>query len=356
MNDNSTPTNTNTNTPTDTDTDTDTPTDTPPGTSTSTSSGMPSGKPSRTTARDATEKGPVTVLGLGPMGEALAGAFVAAGHPTTVWNRTASKASALVERGATLAANPAEAVAASPLVIACVLNYDAVHAILDPVADTLSGRTLVNLTADAPTRAREMAEWAARHGVDYLDGAIMTPAPTIGTPDAAYLYSGPEQVLAAHAPTLDAFAGNRTYLGEDPGRAAAYEVAVLDFFWTSVSGFTHALALARTEGIEAYELAPFAHGIAAIFPMMIDDYAERLDKGDYERPNAMLLSGSTAMGHIAHTAHANGLDTGVLRAAKALVDRAVAEGHGAKDLAYLSSVHHAWPGEAGEEAQGSTAG
>lgn len=30
----------------------------------------------------------VTVLGLGPMGAALASAFLAAGHPTTVWNRT----------------------------------------------------------------------------------------------------------------------------------------------------------------------------------------------------------------------------------------------------------------------------
>ncbi|MFC7722700.1 NAD(P)-binding domain-containing protein [Nonomuraea recticatena] len=35
---------------------------------------------------------PVTVLGLGSMGTALAEAFIEAGHPTTVWNRTASKA------------------------------------------------------------------------------------------------------------------------------------------------------------------------------------------------------------------------------------------------------------------------
>lgn len=42
---------------------------------------------------------PVTVLGLGPMGQALAGAFLGKGHSTTVWNRTAARGDALVARG-----------------------------------------------------------------------------------------------------------------------------------------------------------------------------------------------------------------------------------------------------------------
>ena len=56
---------------------------------------------------------PVTVIGLGLMGQALAGAFLADGHPTTVWNRSAAKAEQLVARGATLAASARNAVAAS---------------------------------------------------------------------------------------------------------------------------------------------------------------------------------------------------------------------------------------------------
>ena len=31
---------------------------------------------------------PVTVIGLGPMGQAMARALLAGGHPVTVWNRT----------------------------------------------------------------------------------------------------------------------------------------------------------------------------------------------------------------------------------------------------------------------------
>ncbi|MDJ1133208.1 hypothetical protein NMN56_014785 [Streptomyces iconiensis] len=169
-------------------------------------------------------------------------------------------------------------------------------------------------------------------------------------------YSGPEAVLEAHGTTLDALAGTRTHLGEDPGRAAAYDVALLDFFWTSVSGFAHSLALARSEHIEARELAPFAHGISSILPMMIDDFAERVDKGEHGQPSSELLSASTAMRHIAHTAQANGLDTGVLQAARTVVDRAVTAGHGPKDLSYLATVQGASRGEAGQEAGDHTAG
>jgi phosphoglycerate dehydrogenase-like enzyme len=48
-----------------------------------------------------TDEKSVTVLGLGAMGSALAGAFLAAGRPVTVWNRTQGKAGELVARGAT---------------------------------------------------------------------------------------------------------------------------------------------------------------------------------------------------------------------------------------------------------------
>lgn len=82
------------------------------------------------------------------------------------------------------------AVAASPLVVVCVLDYDAARAVVGPVTATLTARCLVNLTADAPERAREMAAWAAGRNIAYLDGAIMTPTTTIGGPDAMVLHSG----------------------------------------------------------------------------------------------------------------------------------------------------------------------
>ncbi|WP_328708754.1 NAD(P)-dependent oxidoreductase [Microbispora hainanensis] len=144
----------------------------------------------------------VTVLGLGPMGRALAGAFLDAGIRTTVWNRTPGKDQQLTERGAYSAPTPESAVAASEVTVICVVNYDAADAVVrrDAVAGALRGRTLVNLTADTPGRARSTAAWATEHGIGYLDGAIMTPTTTIGTPAAAFLHSGPEELYRRHSP------------------------------------------------------------------------------------------------------------------------------------------------------------
>src|SRR5262245_13058785 len=141
-----------------------------------------------------TSRTSVTVLGLGNMGRALARAFLAGGHPTTVWNRSPHKADELVAAGARRADSVLDAVSAGELVVVCVVAYPAVHAIVDQAASALRGRTLVNLTADSPDNARAMALWAGDRGIDYLDGSILTPTVTIGTPGAVLIYSGPESL------------------------------------------------------------------------------------------------------------------------------------------------------------------
>ncbi len=282
----------------------------------------------------------VTVLGLGPMGRALAGAFVDAGVRTTVWNRTPGRDAELVARGAVSAATAGEAVAASALTVVCVVNYDASDAVLRraEVEAALKGRAVVNLTADSPDRARSTAAWAAEHGVEYLDGAIMTPAPSIGTPAAVFLHSGPAELYERFAPVLALLGGTHTHLGEEIGRAAGFDLALLDIFWTAMAGYVHALALARAEGISGRELAPFAQGIGAILPPLFTEFAEDFDSGSYSGAVNPLTSAVSTMAHVVHTAESHGIESGVMRAAEGLVRRTVALGHGADGVSRLAEV------------------
>ncbi|MEU6925111.1 MULTISPECIES: NAD(P)-binding domain-containing protein [unclassified Streptomyces] len=287
-----------------------------------------------------TEQSTVTVLGLGPMGRSLAGAFLDAGLRTTVWNRTPDRARELVERGAVGARSAAEAVAASRLTVVCVVNYDAVDAVLrrDAVTDALKGRTVVNLTADTPVRARDTAAWAAGHGIDYLDGAIMTPTTTIRTPAAVFLHSGPAELYREHRPVLDELGGTHTHLGEEIGRAAAYDIALLDIFWTAMTGYAHALAVARAEGITARELAPFAQGIGAVLPPVFEETAADLDDGRFPGDGNPLTSAASSMAHIVHASEAHGIDAGVMRAAEGLARRVIGRGHGADGFLRITEL------------------
>ncbi|MFF5570806.1 NAD(P)-dependent oxidoreductase [Streptomyces luteogriseus] len=282
----------------------------------------------------------VTVLGLGPMGRALAGAFVDAGLRTTVWNRTPGRDGELLDRGASGAASAAEAVAASDATVVCVIDYDAADAVLrqDDVAAALKGRTVVNLTADTPARARDTAAWAAEHGVRYLDGAIMTPTPTIGTPEAVFLYSGAADLYRELGPVREALGGTHTHLGEDTGRAAAYDIALLDIFWTAMAGYAHALAMARAEGVTPTELAPFAQGIGAILPPLFAETAADAAAGAYSGEGNPLTSAVSSMSHIVHVSESHGIDAGVMRAAEGMARRAVGLGHGQDGFIRVAEV------------------
>ncbi len=277
-----------------------------------------------------TDQSAVTVLGLGPMGRALAGALLDAGLRVTVWNRTPGKERELVDRGAVSARSAAEAVAASALTVVCVVNYDAADAVLrgEAVTDALKGRTVVNLTADTPDRARDTAGWAADHGIRYLDGAIMTPTTTIGTPEAVFLHSGPEELYQEHRAVLDALGGTHTHLGEEIGRAASYDIALLDVFWTAMSGYAHALAVARAEGITAREFAPFAQGIAAILPALFEEFARDVDSGSFSGELNPITSAVSTMAHVVHASESHGIDASVMRATEGLARRVVGLGHG----------------------------
>lgn len=134
---------------------------------------------------DTTAHRSLTLLGLGDMGTALARTWLAAGHCPTVWNRTPAKAAALAAEGASVAATAADAVAASALVVVCLLDDASVGSALEGI--DLTGKDLVNLTTSTPGEARARAAWAEERGARYLDGGIMATPTMIGAPGAAWV-------------------------------------------------------------------------------------------------------------------------------------------------------------------------
>ncbi|WP_093607608.1 NAD(P)-dependent oxidoreductase [Streptomyces indicus] len=194
-------------------------------------------------------KTPVTLLGLGAMGTALARTWLDAGHPLTVWNRTPARAEALAAEGARVAASAAAAVAANRLVIVCLLNDASVDEAL--AGADLNGKDVVNLITSTPAQARARAEWARERGARYLDGGIMAVPPMIGAPEAGgyVFYSGSQALFDQYREVLAVPAGT-SYVGEDAGFAALHDVALLSAMSGMFAGITHAFALVREEDID----------------------------------------------------------------------------------------------------------
>ncbi|MFE3500827.1 NAD(P)-dependent oxidoreductase [Kitasatospora sp. NPDC059160] len=274
----------------------------------------------------------VTVIGLGPMGQAMTRALLAAGHPVTVWNRTAARADGVVAAGATLAATPGEAVGASGLVILSLTDYRAMYDILDGATTALAGRTLVNLSSDTPDRTREAAAWAAGHGAEFLTGGVMVPAPMVGTAASHVYYSGPGQVMDRHRAAL-ALLGTPRYLGEDAGLAQMMYQAQLAVFLTTLSALMQATAMLGTAGMKAAEALPdllsSADTIGAILRAGEAAPGTALDAGEHPgHLSTVTMMGATA-DHIVETSTSLGLDPALPLAVQAHYRRAIEDGHGA---------------------------
>ena len=276
----------------------------------------------------------VTVIGLGLMGQALAGAFLKAGHTTTVWNRTASKADQLLAEGARLAPTVGDALKASPLAIICLTDYQAMHELLDASDVELDGTMLINLTSGDSAQAREAAQWAEQRGARYLDGAIMAIPPAIGTAEAVILHSGPQSDFDAHESTLDAL-GTVTYLGADHGLASLYDVAGLAMMWSVLNAWLQGTAMLRTVGVDAATYAPFARQIAAGVADWLPGYAEQIDSGSFPAEVAALETDARAMAHLIEESEAVGVNAELPRLIKAMADRAIAAGHGGEQYPVL---------------------
>ncbi|MFE0375784.1 NAD(P)-dependent oxidoreductase [Streptomyces inhibens] len=277
---------------------------------------------------------PVTVIGLGRMGQALAGAFLKAGHPTTVWNRTASKADQLVAEGARLAPTVGDALKAGSLTIICVTDYQAMHELLGASDIALDGTILINLTSGDSAQARDAAQWAKERGAHYLDGAIMAIPSAIGTAEAVILHSGPQLDSEAHKSTLDAL-GTVTYLGADPGLASLYDVAGLAMMWSVLNAWLQGTALLRTAGVDAATYAPFAQQIAAGVAEWLPGYAEQIDSGSFPAEVSALGTEVRAMAHLVEESEAVGVNAELPKLIKAMADRSIAAGHGGEQYPVL---------------------
>uniref|UniRef100_UPI0031F17996 NAD(P)-dependent oxidoreductase n=1 Tax=Nocardia callitridis TaxID=648753 RepID=UPI0031F17996 len=264
----------------------------------------------------------VSVIGLGPMGQAMVRAFLAAGVEVTVYNRTAAKADAMVELGARKAATAADALAANEVTVLSLTHYDAMYAVLGEVGDRLSGKVMVNLSSDSPARTRRGAEWARANGAEFLSGCVMSAGDNIAHPASYIFYSGPRAVFDAHAELLRPLSPQE-YLGTDDGVAQVFYQALLTVFHPWLLAFEQAAALIERSGHDVARFVPFATRSAEAFPFFMEHAAAAAQRGG-EATAAHLQMMDASTHHIIEASEEVGVDPALSRAAAAIWQRAIA--------------------------------
>ncbi len=272
----------------------------------------------------------VAVIGLGSMGSALARTLVASGGDVVVWNRSPERAQSLAAAGAAVADTPRAAVAAAPIVMACLDTY-ATTATLLAEAD-VRDRAIVELATGTPAQAESAAMAFTARGAAYLDGAILGGPAAVGTPELVIAYAGPRAVYNRAEPLLAPLAGGTRHVGEAPGAAAVLDLAWLTSRLGLYAGIAHGAALCNADGVDLDAYAA-----------VIDDPAGRLlvaiiRDAAFANPGATIAVWLEAVERIREHGAAAGVPGDVPDLVASLLRRAIAAGLGDAHVAALATV------------------
>jgi 3-hydroxyisobutyrate dehydrogenase len=162
-------------------------------------------------------QGTVAFLGLGTMGAAMAANLARAGFAVTAWNRTGGRAPELEELGVTTAESPADAAAASDIVVICVSDTPDVEAVLfgprGVVEGARAGTLVIDCSTIAPSGSWDFAARLRERGLRLVD------APVSGGSEGARnatltIFVGGDEADVEHArPVLHALGRTVTHVG-----------------------------------------------------------------------------------------------------------------------------------------------
>jgi 3-hydroxyisobutyrate dehydrogenase-like beta-hydroxyacid dehydrogenase len=142
----------------------------------------------------------------------------------TVWNRTVEKTVPLREKGATVAATPAEAASGKDIVLANLTDGAALRSVLTGPGGVLEAQPLPPLFVDfatiAPGESAEIASLLESRGVGFLRAPVSGTASVVEAGKLTVMASGDRAVFDAADPYLATLGETRYYVG--PGEQSRF--------------------------------------------------------------------------------------------------------------------------------------
>ena len=209
----------------------------------------------------------VAFLGLGVMGYPMAGHLALAGHPVTVYNRTATKSIAWCAEFARTsdpkhAETPGEAVQAADLVFCCVGNDDDLRAVtLGPVladgeraatgafAGMKPGAIFIDHTTASAAVARELCAVARQQGLAFIDAPVSGGQAGAQNGQLTVMCGGEAAAFAAVQPVAMAFSRAFTLMG-DSGAGQLAKMVNQICIAGMVQGLAEAIAFGQKAGLD----------------------------------------------------------------------------------------------------------
>ena len=229
----------------------------------------------------------VSLIGLGLMGRPMGLNLLKAGFPLTVWNRTPSRAEALVAAGAKPASTPREAAAAADVLITIVSDPQALEEVLwghegrndGALAGLKTGSLYIDSSTISPSLARRVASVCIGAGVRFLDAPVTGGTWGAEKGELVFMVGGDPETLKAAELVLSVVGKKWFHLGPN-GAGQTIKLAMNSLLAVEVQAFAEALALVTRAGLPGEKLVEVMQASMARAGVL-DVKAPMLLKGEY---------------------------------------------------------------------------
>jgi 3-hydroxyisobutyrate dehydrogenase len=267
----------------------------------------------------------ISLLGTGLLGAAIGERLLGSGHRLTVWNRHKERCTPLQALGATVAATPPEAVAASGLVITVLSDGPTTREVLvEQAGAALEGRLVLQVATIAPQDSRELAAALAERGAELLELPVLGSRPEALAGTLQLMVGGGAAALERARPVLTDLGGEPRLLGP-VGAALTTKLALNQLIASLTHSFSLSLHLVQRAGVDVEAFMAILRASALYAPTFDKKLAKELT-GDYANPNFPTAHLRKDLLLFLQAARGLGLETAGLEGLAALLERATAAG------------------------------
>ncbi len=282
----------------------------------------------------------VGFVGLGIMGQSMAGHILNGGYELHVYNRTKSKANELISRGATWHDTAGDVAEVSDIIFT-IVGYpkDVEETYLGAggiVERAKSGTILIDMTTSSPTLAGVIAQRASKKGIASLDAPVSGGDVGAKAGRLSIMVGGDEKAFKESLPLLELMGENIVHQGA-PGAGQHTKMCNQIAIAATMLAVSESLAYAESSGLDAKRvLSSIGTGAAASFllnnlgPKMLDrDYSPGFYVHHFIKDMSIAISEAERMK----------LDLPTLALAKKLYEKIASNGHGEEGTQAIFRVY-----------------
>ena len=244
----------------------------------------------------------VGFIGLGIMGRGMVDNLMKAGFDLTVWNRTASRMDAFVERGAAAADSPRAVAETCDIIIICVSDTPDVEAVILGEAGVIhgaaSGDLVIDMSTINPVNTVEIGAQLKARGVSMLDAPISGGSEGAANGTLSIMIGGSDADVARAMPCFEAMGSTITHVGE-AGAGQTVKLSNQILCVVNMLAASEALLFAQAGGVDLEKMLQAVTGGAAGSwmlanrgPQVIKDYWEPGFSIDLQQKDLRLVLGA----------------------------------------------------------------